>query len=423
MSLPASMRSDDQYVDPAACGEFQAHPSHEKAMSAFLHHVQLCMKQEGLLRCEHCWLLKKAHKQHVDEHTKGWLHKDWHPENQAIDVSHFTLDIFNKLNRFQIPTYNQSDVFEIGSILYNKFSKQDIPVPSHRLAHPGDRDTFINCFEAFYKRLFSDVQMKVMFAAGEDGYGMDLGYKEHGRRLGLFCLWRICGDKEYMKSRSSATAKCPYQMNLYHKLAPGHGNAKRNGGIKVGDRFAFTVTQSRRWLGHQWCAWRENASEDLCKAVVSWLASIIDLYGPFADDSMMAEEEALKRALELSLAVEAEEAAKPRNDRWNKRTCPFSGAMAANSAACPFSDAAEGSARQVQLPEVHQEELQEALRASTTDAAPAGAGSEDQPPESELQEALRESERTARLAVHAQAAIQRQEDQELQRALRESALT
>jgi len=412
-----SMRSHDQYVDPAACGEFQAHPAHEKAMRALPQHVQICMKREGIIRCEHCWLPKKAHKQPVDEQTKGWLHKDWYPEDQVIDVGHFNSEVFSKLDRFQIPTYNQSDVFEIGSILYDQFSKEDIPVPSHRLIHPGNRDAFINCFEAFYERLFSDVQMKVMFAAGEDGYGMDLGYKEHGRRLGLFCLWRICGDDEYRKSRSSATARCPYQMNLYHKLAPGHGNAKRNGGIKVGDRFAFTVTQSRRWLGHQWCAWRENASEDLCKAVVSWLASIIDLYGPFADDNMMAEEEALKRATEWSLEVAAEQAAKPRNSR----TCPFSSAAAGNFAACPFSGATEGSAGKSQFPE-----LQETLRASMLDAsaAPSQAGSEVQLPESnfdELQEALRESARAARLAVHAQAAIQRQEEQELQRALRESA--
>jgi len=200
---------------------------------------------------------------------------------------------------------------------------------------------------------------------------------------------------------------------LYHKLAPGHGNAKRNGGIKVGDRFAFTVTQSRRWLGHQWCAWRENASEDLCKAMVSWLASIIDLYGPFADDSMMAEEEALKRATEWSLAVAAEEETKPRN----KRACPFSGA-AGNSAACPFSGAADGSAGQTQLPEI--QELQDALRASMP--SDARAGSVQLPESDELQEALRESARAARLAVHAQAAIQRQEEQEFQKALRESAL-
>merc|ERR1719230_2061670 len=192
---------------------------------------------------------------------------------------------------------------------------------------------------------------------------MDLGYKEHGRRPGLFCLWRICGDKEYMKSRSSATAKCPYQMNLYHKLAPGHGNAKRNGGIKVGDRFAFTVTQSRRWLGHQWCAWRENASEDLCKAVVSWLASIIDLYGPFCDDSLMDEKEALRRAKEWSRAMAEEEAAIPSASTLR---CPFSGARGAASGHCPFSGAAAAAVETPPLPGAiyEDDELERALRES-----------------------------------------------------------
>jgi len=133
-----------------------------------------------------------------------------------------------------------------------------------------------------------------------------------------------------MNYRSCATAKCPYQMDLYHKLAPSHGGAKIAGGIKIGERSAFTLTQSRRWLGHQWCAFRENAPEDLCKAVVSWLASLIDLYGPFCDDGLMSEEEALKRATEWSRAMAEEEAAIPNGSTLR---CPFSGAVAAAGSA------------------------------------------------------------------------------------------
>jgi len=273
------------------------------------------------------------------------------------------MDVFQRLDRFKVPPYNDVDVFAIGSILYEEFSKENVPVPSPRLIQPRNREAFIGCFEEFYKRLFNDAQMEVLFAVGEPGFGRDLGYREHGRRLGLFCLWRMCGDKEYVKYRSCATAKCPHQMALYHKLGPSHQGAKNTGGIKIGTRSAFTILQSRRWLGHQWCAFRENAPEELCKAVVSWLASIVDLYGPFCDDGLMEEEEALKRATAWSRAMAEEEAALA---SLNMRTCPFSGA--ASGRACPFSGSTASSstapAPPPMLSEDEDEELKWALRES-----------------------------------------------------------
>jgi hypothetical protein len=329
------------------------------------------MNRSGLNRCLNCWLFRRDHIKHADEKVKGWLHKKWRPGDNEISIGHFSLDILDRLDRFKIPSDNHSDVLEIGDILYDEFSKEgDIPVPSHRLIRPGDQEAFVRCFEAFYKRLFNDAQMKVLFAKGETGFGRDLGYREHGRRLGLFCLWRICGDKEYMNYRCSATAKCPYQMDVYHKLAPSHGGAKKAGGIKIGDRSAFTITQSRRWLGHQWCAFRENASEDLCKAVVSWLASLIDLYGPFCDDSLMDEKEAFRRAKEWSRAMAEEEAAIPSASTLH---CPFSGARGSASGHCPISGAAAAAAATPVLlvSADEDDELQRALRESALAARPA----------------------------------------------------
>jgi len=303
------------------------------------------------------------HNQHADANVKGWLHKDWCPEDCEIDVSHFSLDVFQRLDRFKVPPYNDVDVFAIGSILYEEFSKENIPVPSPRLIHPENREAFIGCFEEFYNRLFNDAQMEVLFAVGEPGFGRDLGYREHGRRLGLFCLWRMCGDKEYVKYRSCATAKCPHQMALYHKLGPSHQGAKIAGGIRIGTRSAFTILQSRRWLGHQWCAFRENAPVELCKAVVSWLASIVDLYGPFCDDGLMEEEEALKRATAWSRAMAEEEEAMA---SLNMRGCPFSGATSVR--ACPFSGPTAASsiapAPPPMMSEDDDEELKWALRES-----------------------------------------------------------
>jgi len=351
-------------VDLAACGEFKPHPAHEAALRELPHHIQVRMNRSGLNRCLNCWLFRRDHKKHADAKVKGWLHKKWHPEDNEISMGHFSLVALDRLDRFKIPSDNHSDVFEIGSILYDEFSKKDdIPVPSHRLIPPKDREAFVECFEAFYKRLFNDAQMKVLFAIDETGFGRDLGYREHGRRLGLFCLWRICGDKEYMNYRCRATAKCPYQMDVYHKLGPSHGGAKKAGGIKIGERSAFTITQSRRWLGHQWCAFRENASEDLCKAVVSWLASLIDLYGPFCDDSLMDEKEALRRAKEWSRAMAEEEAAIPSATTLR---CPFSGATE-----FPRAAAAVAQTPPLPIPADEDYELQRALRESALAAGPA----------------------------------------------------
>jgi hypothetical protein len=299
----------------------------------------------------------------ADANVKGWLHKDWYPEDCAIDVSHFSQDIFHRLDHFKVPAYNDIDVFAIGSILYEEFSKENIPVPSPRFIFPGSREAFIGCFEQFYNRLFNDAQMEVLFAAGEPGFGRDLGYKEHGRRLGLFCLWRMCGDKEYVKYRSCATAKCPHQFALYHKLGPSHQGAKITNGVKIGTSPAFTIAQSRRWLGHQWCAFRENAPVELCKAVVSWLASIVDLYGPFCDDDLMEEDQALKRATACSRAMAEEEAAMA---SLSMRSCPFSGATTVR--ACPFSGATSSSSAakspRFRLVKDEMEQLEWALRES-----------------------------------------------------------
>lgn len=313
----------DFYLDSAACGKFAPSESHEAAVQDLPPSEQDRMNRLGLKRCNNCWCFQRAHKSQPDEAIKGWLHYDWLPEEKDVNLDHFGQDHFSEqlLDGLGIPGSDHSDVFEIGCVLYERFSKEDVPVPSKRLIPPENYETIIKCFEAFYNRLFNDPQMQGLFAIGEDGFGRDLGFKEHGRRLGLFCLWRMCGDKEYVNYRSKPKAECPYQVDLYHKLAPGHIGAKKAGGLPYHDRFAFTVKQSRRWLGHQWCAFKENASEAICKAVVSWLASIIDLYGPFVDcDAPL--QEPMSRCPFSGLVVSSGQAS----------VCPFPQASASASA-------------------------------------------------------------------------------------------
>merc|ERR1712106_291425 len=97
--------------------------------------------------------------------------------------------------------------------------------------------------------------------------------EEHGRRFGLFHLWRYAGDSEYIKTRGSPFAT----LNKVHSRAqksPLRRDKHRGRG--------FTIRQVNTWLGHHVTTMEENnVPDDLIQKLMYFHVNNLGFYAPF----------------------------------------------------------------------------------------------------------------------------------------------
>jgi len=163
-----------------------------------------------------------------------------------------------------------AEALKEGQSVSSRYGYGGPGISTEILKRVGGRDAWMKIFSTFYRRLFADPRMNVLFG----WRNVELETTEHGRRLGSFILDFNGVSDEYSRTPHDGfphahqkAKRCPMRPEKHQKHA------------------RFTYQQRDAWLGHMSLACDEADAPDSVKsAIMRFVLEGIHLYGPFIQE-------------------------------------------------------------------------------------------------------------------------------------------
>ena len=152
-----------------------------------------------------------------------------------------------------------------------RYVRTDHRITQEDLETVGGKEGFLRIFGEVYRKFLVDPVLKELFDTSHADTAVIA--EEHGRRFGLFHLWRYSDDPEYMQTRGSPLAAL---NRVHHRAKSSTLRREEHRGR------GFTTRQVNTWLGHHVCTMEENSVPDrLLQKLMSFHVSNLGFYGPF----------------------------------------------------------------------------------------------------------------------------------------------